>query len=295
MKDKKNNILLILGASGYIGNHLFNQFRKEGFDVVGTYFKNKKPGIIHFDLENANLNDLKLDTDKITHLIIAAATNAKIDESKIYWDYNYKINVVRIKSLIDYCFKHDIVPIYLSSDAVFNGKKGNYIEEDKTDPINCYGRIRYEVENHIKKSKKPYVIIRAGRVFGTEAGDGTLITSMLKNMRKGENMKCAADQVFTLTHIKDFFEFVKIIIKENYTGIFHIASLKATNRYKIAKAIKKFFKLKYDKISSCRINSLGLLEKRPELTDLNITKLKKLIGFKEKTIDFYLNLINKDG
>tara|TARA_Y100000310_G_scaffold151436_1_gene151034 strand:+ start:180 stop:1058 length:879 start_codon:yes stop_codon:yes gene_type:complete len=291
MKDRKNNILLILGASGYIGNYLFNQFRKEGFDVVGTYFKNKKPGLIHFDLENANLNDLKLNTDKITHLIIAAATNAKIDESKIYWDYNYKINVIRIKSLIDYCFKHDIIPIYLSSDAVFNGKKGNYIEEDKTNPINCYGKIRYEVENHIKKFKKPYVIIRAGRVFGTEVGDGTLITSMLKNMRKGENMKCATDQVFTPIYIEDFFNFIKITIEKKYMGIFHLASLKATNHYEIAKSIKKFFHFDNVELETRKIDSFDIIDKRPKLTSLNIEKYKKITGNQEKKIEYFLSLI----
>ena len=34
-------MILILGASGYIGNNLYNKFMEEGFDVAGTYSKNK--------------------------------------------------------------------------------------------------------------------------------------------------------------------------------------------------------------------------------------------------------------
>lgn len=283
--------ILIVGASGYIGNYLFNQLKKENFNVFGTYCRNKKEGLLYFDLESMGFDELGLGAKKIDYVIIAAAANAKIDESKIHWDYNYKVNVVMTKRLIGHCFKNNITPIYLSSDGVFDGVKGNYKEEDKRNPVNCYGKIRYEVENYLIRSKKPYVILRAGRVFGTDIGDGTLITDMLKSMRKGKSLRCATDQIFTPIYIKDLFDFVKLVIKNKYTGIFHLASLKATNRYEIARAIRNFFKLKDAKIHPCKIDSLGLLDKRAKLTDLNIAKYKKLAGYKEKPIEHFLNLI----
>lgn len=287
-----NDKILIIGASGYIGSYLFHQFKKENFSVFGTHFKNKKKGLLYFDLEKMGIDKLRLDLKKIRYVIISAAANAKIDESKIHWEYNYKINVVRIKSLMDYCFKHGIVPIYLSSDSVFNGLKGNYREDDERKPINCYGKIRYEVENYIINSKKPYVILRAGRVFGTNIKDGTLITDILKDMRRGKSLKCATDQVFSPLYIKDLFNFVKIIIEKKYTGIFHLASLKATNRYEIAKAIKNFFKLKDAKVYPCKIDSLGLLDKRAKLTDMDISKYKSLTGYEEKQIEHFLGMIS---
>ena len=42
-------MILVLGASGYIGNNLYNNFLREGFNVVGTYFKNKKSDLVYFD------------------------------------------------------------------------------------------------------------------------------------------------------------------------------------------------------------------------------------------------------
>ena len=284
-------MILIVGASGYIGNYLFNQFKKESFDVLGTYFRNKKEGLLYFDLGSMGLDELKLDINNVRYVIIAAAANAKIDESRIHWDYNYKVNVLRTKNLIDYCFKRDIVPIYLSSDGVFDGFKGHYSEEDERNPINSYGKIRFEVENYLINSKKPHVILRSGRIFGTDLKDGTLIMDMLRSMRKRKSLKCVTDNVFTPTYIKDLFDFVKLVIEKKYTGIFHIASLKATNRYEIAKAVRNFFKLKNVKVHPCKTGSLGLLEKRAKLTDLNIAKYKKLTGYNEKNIDYFLSLI----
>lgn len=292
MKDKKNNIL-ILGASGYIGNYLFNKFKQEHFNVLGTYSENEKAGLLRFNLDSMNLGDLKLDSKKITHLIIAAAANAKIDESKKYWNHSYKINVTTIKKIINYCFDRKIVPLYLSSDGVFDGKKGNYGENDKTNPINCYGKMRAEVENHILKSKKPFIILRMGRVFGIDMEDGTILTRTLKQMSREKKCLYISDVKFTPVYVDDLYQFMKFLIERKLEGIFHIASLKPTTQYEIAQTIKKMFKLKNSKINPCKIKSLNLLEQRPQCTTLNINKYEKLIGSKIKSADYYLNLIKK--
>ena len=49
------------------------------------------------------------------------------------------INLLSTIKIINKCIKKKIVPIVFSSEFVFNGKKGNYSEKDKTDPILVYG------------------------------------------------------------------------------------------------------------------------------------------------------------
>jgi|TARA_B100001964_G_scaffold155528_1_gene170871 dTDP-4-dehydrorhamnose reductase len=292
MKGRKNNILPILGASGYIGNYLSNRFKQEKYKVIGTYCSSKKRGLIHFDLNKMDIEDLKLDPQKIDYIIIAAAAHASIDESKKHWDYSYKTNVIRINKVIDYCFNHSIIPIYLSSDGVFDGEKGNYGEDDKPNPINCYGRMRYEVEKHILESDKPFIILRTGRVFGTDMDDGTLLTNTLNEMKQGKKLFYITDMVFTPVYVSDLFEFIKFMIKKKCEGIFHIASLRPTTRYEIAQTIKKFFDLKTSDINPCKLKSLNSLDKKPKHTELDIGKYKKLTGFEYKPIEYYLNLIH---
>ena len=148
-------MILVLGASGYIGNNLYNKFIEEGFDVAGTYFKNKKNKFIYFDICKMNLNEIKLDK-KIRYLIIASGVNTNIDDSKKDWKNSYYVNVTKTKIVIDYCFNNDIVPIYISSDGVFDGIKGKYKETDKKNPVNCYGHIRNEVEDHLINSRNKF-------------------------------------------------------------------------------------------------------------------------------------------
>ena len=285
-------MIFILGASGYIGNNIYKSFVEKNFDVVGTYFKNKKNRLIHFDISKMSLDEIKLDK-KIHYLIIALGVNTNIDDSKKEWENSYYINVIKIKIIIDYCFKNDIVPIYISSDGVFDGKKGKYKEIDKKNPINCYGRIRNEVEDYLINSGNKFMILRMGRVFGTDLKDRTIITSMVRNLKEKKKLRCADDHIFTPLYIKDLCSALTKLINNKYEGILHLISVEATSRYEIAKAIQKYFNLNDVEISPCKINSLGLLEKRPLMIDLDDSKSVSLLGIKHFDIDHYLKIIDR--
>lgn len=284
-------MIVILGASGFIGSHIYNGLKKEGISLEGTYFSNKQEGLIYFDINNMRLTDLELEGIKLEYVIISSAVNANIDGSKINWDDSYNTNVVKTKEAIDYCFQNDIIPIYLSSDNVFDGRKGSYTEVDNRNPINCYGRIKYEVENYIMACGKEFAILRMGKVFGTRLADNTLITTMMRALMSEEKVTCAIDQIFTPLYIEDLVNFIKYVIKHRLSGIFHLASLKPITRYTIALAIQRNLNLKQDNIIPCKISALGLLDERPLLIDLDISKYKKITGFEEKDIQYYLSLI----
>lgn len=280
-------MILIIGASGFIGSYLFENFKKAGYSVQGTSYKNQKPELIYFNLENMNLSDLIL-KEKPTHIIFLAATNATIDASKELWEDCYKINAEKIKKGIQFCFENNITPVYISTDFVFDGKKGNYNEEDKTNPINCYGKIKQDVETFLLNSTKPYIILRIGRVFGLYTN--SLITSIIKKLKENQKSNFVINQRFTPIYLKDLFYFIKFLIEHKQQGIFHLASCPPTTHYEIAKKIKAYYHLDSE-ITPCTFESLNLLEKRPELIDLNINKIKSLTGFKEKPIEFFLEKI----
>jgi len=57
--------------------------------------------------------------------------------------------------------------IYLSTDYVFNGKKGEpYTEEDETDPINYYGLTKLHGEHYVSKLAPRHLVVRTSWLFG---------------------------------------------------------------------------------------------------------------------------------
>ena len=284
-------MILVLGASGYIGKNLYKKFTLEKFDVMGTYFKNKADNLIYFDMSKMSLKELKFNK-KIDYAIISTAVNVNIDNLKRDWKNSYFIDVERTKIIIDYCFHNNIIPIYISSDGVFDGIKGGYREADKKNPINCYGRIKNEVENHLLNSNHKFIILRTGRVFGTDLKDGTIITSTIKQLKENKRLLCADDQIFTPLYIEDLCEALTKLIRNRYEGVFHLISIEATSRYKIAKTVQKYFNLRNIEIIPCKINSLGLLEKRPLLINLDDSKFNNLVKTKHRDIKHYLEIID---
>ena len=262
---------------------MFDRFKEDSFDVFGTYCKNKKKGMIFFNLENMALDELKFKKNP-THMVIAAAANPRPELSTNLKD-SYEVNVSQTIKLIDSCFEKNIVPVYISSDNVFDGKKGNYKETDKTNPLNNYGKMKCEVEKHLLSSNKPSVLLRFGKVFGI---DDTLIVETFNNLKLGKEVGYATDQIFTPVYAEDVYEFIKDAIRNDYHGIFHLGSTKPVSRYEVAQKIKDFFKMRTAKIKPCRINELGLSEKRPLKIDLNLKKYKKLTGKKEREIEYFL-------
>jgi len=73
-----------------------------------------------------------------------------------------------------------------------------------------------------------------------------------------------------------------------------LASIKSITHYEIAKSIKKFFKIKENKIIPCKINSLKVVEKRPLLTNLLMYKFESLFNVKYNNLEYYLKKIRQN-
>lgn len=280
-------MILILGASSRIGGHLYRHFQRESFEVVGTHCNNQQSGTVCFNLEHMVLDDLILDASP-THVIVALAANPRPELTKQDVGYSYKINVEKTKKLLDDCFKKNIIPIYLSTDNVFDGKKGNYGETDQTNPVNSYGAMKCEIENHLFSHSEPYLLLRMGKVFGMQ-NDNTLILETLLSLKSGKPLVCATDQVFSPFYAMDLYEFVRDAIRHNYQGVFHLTSVKPTTRYDVAKTIAEYFDIKNAQISPCKINEIGLKERRPLKIDLDIAKYTKLTGKRAMELEHFLD------
>jgi dTDP-4-dehydrorhamnose reductase len=282
-------MILIIGASGYIGGNLYRYFL-EG-EAVGTYFNTKKSGLFYLNLEDPDINSLNIDLSKIRYCIICSAIS-NIDECKKNEEKARKINVSGTKKIIDQLFKMGIVPVFLSSDQVFDGKKGNYSELDERNPVNVYGETKKEIEDYLLNSKKEFLIIRISKIFGLEPSDGTLLTSWALNLRNNETIRSAYDQRLSPTYIGDLVEILNISLKKELRGLYNVASPESFTRDEIAKMIKS--KLNLDgNIISCSIKDFNFLDKRPLNTSLNVQKVLSKTNFKFHRMDEIIEILKK--
>lgn len=284
-------MILVLGASGFIGRHVFRHLRDNGVEAVGTFCHREEPDLVQFDLARDDV-DAVLDLYPISSVICVAESHKRLDDYRRFHAEAQAINVMGMQRFLQACFRRGIKPVYVSTDNVFDGTKGNYSEGDRRNPVTSYGRMRYEVENSILSASDPHVILRAGRVFGVETGDGTLLTELVARLSSGETVDCAVDQVFTPLFVNELSSFLLEACERELCGTYHIASSDPITMLDIAEKIKAFHQMSEARIRPCLMNSLGLLDKRPLKIDLNAAKYYQTTGEVPKAIEDYLQQIS---
>lgn len=145
--DKKT---VVFGGSGVLGKEIVAQDRYNCFvspphslvDIVNFketcgFIKKEKPL-------------------QILHL--AALVGARLceeDKKKAYL-----VNVIGTENIAKICLNENIKLIYMSTDTVFDGNKGNYTEEDTPNPMNYYSLTKFAGEC-FAKTVPSHLIIRS--------------------------------------------------------------------------------------------------------------------------------------
>lgn len=278
IKMQEKNII-IFGGNSFLGGYLRDFFSQRGKFLGGTYYPAQAQGLQCFDLTKDDLNSLKINFKKAKYAIICAAIT-RPDACKENESESYEINVTGTKKLLEQLFELNIFPVFFSSEYVFNGEKGNYTETDELTPNTVYGSHKQIIENFLLKSGKSFLIPRLGKVFSLNPKEGTILTSIAKQLKNNETIKCAEDQIFCPTYVKDLAEVLNLALEKNLSGLYNMASPEYFSRFQIAQMIKSQLKIESGKIISCSIKEMEFKDARPLNTSLNSDKLLKATGFK---------------
>ena len=144
--------ILITGISGFIGNYL-HKYKPDNIQLIGTYFKNKP---VLFETEICELNLMRVD-DFIKNniqkfdIVIHCAAESSLVECEKNQERAYILNSEATEKLVSWSFKQKSKFLFLSTDIVFDGNKGEYSETDNPQPINVYGQSKLEAEQKILK------------------------------------------------------------------------------------------------------------------------------------------------
>ena len=279
MRDELNfeKGVLILGASGLIGSYLYKLLKQKGIKVLGTYTNNKKDEMFYFDLVNSSVDDLPL--GGIKYAILCSAVT-KLDKCKDNPEHSYSINVTATKKIIKELAHRGIVPVFLSSASVFDGVKGDYVEEDIKNPITEYGRQKAEIDDFVVSNIKDYLIVRPGKVFGLRKGEGVLFSEWFEKYNNKEEIICADDERLSPHYVVDVANGIFNLLEKDLRGIYHMNPPKNFSRFEMVNNFFNFLGINDARITRCSIDDFNFSEKRPKNTFLNASKFIDETGFK---------------
>ena len=126
-------------------------------------------------------------------VVINTAAWTAVDAAEEHEREAYALNRDAPSLLARVCARHDIPLIHISTDYVFDGKKGKpYTETDETNPLNVYGRSKLAGEEAVRDSGAKHVILRVSWLFGPYGHN--FLRTMVRLASERESLNIVADQ-----------------------------------------------------------------------------------------------------
>jgi len=239
------------------------------------------PGGVHFDAATMRLSDTILrGAHGVTHAFLLHAMS-NIDECVRKPELAYKINVDSQKGIIDDLLAAGVVPVFASSDAVFDGTRGMWTEEDPVNPVLTYGRHKAQVEEYLQEKSCPWLTVRLAKVVGTAPGSVSLLSSWMNQLEQGAAIRCAHDQVFSPVDVDDVVRALIRLAEGNFNGIFHLCGPQPVTRLDLLRMlvdeVRKYLNVSAQ-ITPCSIRDFDFAEARPLNTSMSPRKLYAALG-----------------
>jgi len=271
--------ILITGATGFIGSHLFDLLLSKGYDVCGISNSQSKGSISKIPLLNKNkLNSYfkKNNFDIVIHL--AAIIDDKDPLKILHTNYSCTMN------LLQTCVENNVSNfIFTSSHAVYG--KTNYLpidEEHLTSPQSSYGITKLMEENLCRLFKNYFnlstIILRITSVFGEDQNKTKLIPNLFLNAYNEKQISIHqyknGFQIMDMIHVDDVCDSILCSLKNmKQSGIYNIASGNPITVKEIAHCVQEI------------TNSKILVKKLNAETNhftYDVSKAKKFLKFKSK-------------
>jgi len=198
----------------------------------------------------------------------AAMTNVDLCEKEK--ELAYKSNALSTGYIGNACKKVGSTLCHISTDYVFDGVKGNYVETDPINPINYYGFTKAEGErllNEIDYDNKS--IVRISTPYGFSPVKLNFYTWVLESLKSEKPINIVTDQYTTSTNLLDLSEFMLKIQKNDLSGIIHFGGSEKLSRYEFALKISEKYNLNNKLINPIKSSELNWTAKRPMDTSLS--------------------------
>lgn len=258
----------------------------------------KERGLTHWASDNeVDISDYKamekFGKDKKIKWIINCAGYTKVDKAEEEIDEAFRINKDGVRNIALFSAKRQIRLIHISTDYVFDGRQEGgavvYREDDKTNPINIYGKSKLAGEEEIKKILEEYFIIRTAWLYGLQGNN--FVYTMLRLFKERGLVKVVEDQWGSPTYTVDLAGAILKIMEDDSVsyGIYHSTNEGVTSWYEFARTIcKKAKRLgliednKKVEIQPIKTEDYPIAARRPRYSVLSKEKIKRKFNLKIK-------------
>lgn len=277
--------VLVTGGTGLLGKGM-EETAPPGWDIVSLHQRDykvtgSKARHLVLDIRDKRAVD-RLFARRRFDAVVHAAGIASVDYVENHYAESLESNIVGTLNVTSACRRADAHLIYVSTNAVFDGKKPPYRETDKVDPVNKYGRLKVECERLVQETLERWTIVRPILMYGwnhaiTRPNPATWV---YEKLLRGETVSMVTD-----VHENPLFNIacghaLWATIVKRPSGIFHLAGRDSVNRYEFALAVASAFGLDRSLVKPVTSKAFPGIAARPKNTTFVTTRMERELGVK---------------
>lgn len=269
--------IAVVGASGQLGKEWQEQLRENYSEDIEMFaYTSSDLDITHYQEVSDEMRKRRPD------VVINCAAYTDVDGAEKNRKLAHKINVEAVLYLAELSKELEFKLVHYSTDYVFPGhikdRKAlpeGYPETYKTDPINWYGRTKWEGEQAVRSTANDYLIVRVSWLCGQHGNN--FVKTMLRLGRERDKVQVVDDQWGSPTFTGNVVQNTLVLLRSDHIGTFHVTSKGLISWHDFAKEIfnQSNIVVEVEAVSS---EAFPTVAKRPHFSKLSTEEMEHVEG-----------------
>jgi dTDP-4-dehydrorhamnose reductase len=273
--------ILVTGASGLLGLNFSLAVDGKIHQVTGVdnrnplrwlSFKTLQADLVETGIIERLINEVKPD------IILHCAAMANVDDCESRPTDADRVNHILPGELAAASKKHSIKLVHISTDAVFDGQRGNYTEADKPNPLSVYARTKWLGEQAVLAANPGALVVRVNFYGWSITGKRSLAEWFANSLAEGKPLRGFTDILFCPMMVLDLADTLIQAVEKHLRGIYHCVGPQAMSKYEFGLAIARQFGFDTNLITTASVTDGGLTAARSPNLTLSTEKLTQALG-----------------
>ena len=285
-----DNRLLIVGASGFLGRALCDT--PSTWERVPASRGGQKGHLVLDVTQPDAVRDAIARTRP--RWVINAAAMTIVDDCERNPDRARAANIDGTRNLVRVCEQVGCGLVNVSTNYVFDGKKGLYAEGDEARPINVYGQTKLESERLVLRALCPGIVVRTAVLYGFRPGcRPNFVTWAMAALSARRPIRVVTDEWANPTSVDELAAFILQLCHADFRGVVHFGGADFLTRFEMVERICAAMDFDLALVSATTSAEFGQPAQRPLRTGLCTTLAQTLCDISPAPFDHNLRRLKR--